>query len=73
MVRISGSIIQCITGILEQLSEYAFEIIVSDDHSKDSTQNIIKLLALQNPAIIKYEHNEQNQGIVKNMSICIIN
>jgi glycosyltransferase involved in cell wall biosynthesis len=57
---------QCIKSILNQESNYPFEIIVSDDNSTDTTQDIVRLLAAEYPNLIKVNFNLQNLGIVKN-------
>jgi len=51
-----------IKSILDQLSEED-EIIISDDHSKDSTINVIQRI---NDPRIKVYYNEGEKGYTKN-------
>ncbi len=52
---------QCLEGILQQETNFAFEIIVHDDASTDSTASIIREYETKYPSIIKPIYQEQNQ------------
>ena len=59
-------IVQCVNSVIEQVTEYSFEIVISDDKSTDASQKIIRHLEEENKGLIRYNFNENNQGIVKN-------
>lgn len=44
------------------------EILISDDHSSDNTQDIAQEYQRMYPDLIKYNRNEQNLGIVKHFN-----
>jgi len=60
-------IAQTIASIINQ-SVLPYEIIISDDHSKDNTWNIINEYAIQYPDLIKINRNESNVGVYKNFN-----
>lgn len=58
---------QALESILLQETQYRFEIIISDDCSKDNTVNIINEYVAQYPDIIRVRVNSENVGIPKNV------
>lgn len=58
---------QCLQSLVSQLTEFDYEIIVSDDASTDGTPNIIEKYAEKYPNLIKPILNKSNQGPVKNL------
>ena len=57
---------QCLDSILGQKLDVAFELIISDDCSKDQTREILKLYQERNPYIIRLLFQEKNKGIKEN-------
>ncbi len=53
-------------GIINQKTEFPFEVIISDDASTDKTQEIIKLYADKYPHIIKTILRNKNVGVGQN-------
>ncbi len=51
---------QCLQSIVEQKTNFVFEIIVGDDCSSDGTRNIIKEFAIEYPDIIKPIYQDKN-------------
>ena len=58
---------QAIESIVSQ-SVLPYEIVISDDHSKDSTWDIINEYAIKYPNLIKIHRNESNIGVYKNFN-----
>ncbi len=58
---------QAIESILSQRTKYNFEIVISDDCSKDGTISIIKEYLEKYPDIIRAKFNQTNIGIPKNV------
>lgn len=59
-------IVQAIDSILSQEVNFDYEIIICDDCSQDSTQEIIKRYGQKYP-FIRYKFNENNIGLTYNM------
>ena len=59
-------IAQALDSILSQKVNFKYEIVISDDASKDKTQDIIKSYA-QKYSFIKYVFNETNIGLSRNV------
>lgn len=59
-------IYDCLTSIVEQVTEFDFEVLVADDCSRDKTREIILEFARQFPSIIKPIFREKNMGAVAN-------
>ena len=59
-------IAQSIESVLSQKTDFNYEIVISDDCSKDRTQEIIREYAEKYPCI-KYKFNEENIGLTKNV------
>ncbi len=59
-------IAQTLQSIIDQNHNYKYEILVSDDCSKDGTQEVIKELHKKYPEIIKPIYNEKNLGAMQN-------
>lgn len=57
---------QCLQSILDQNTDFDFEIIVGDDYSTDSTRTIIKDFFVKYPKIIKPLFHNTNLGPTKN-------
>lgn len=58
---------RCINSILEQKTEYTYEIVICDDCSKDATKDIIEKYRSLYPSIIRVKYNAYNIGIPKNI------
>lgn len=58
---------QAIESILEQKTNFEFELVIGEDHSTDKTAEIIKHFELKHPQIIKARYNSQNIGMIPNM------
>lgn len=55
---------QCLQSIINQETNFDFEIIVGDDCSTDGTQDVLKEYAEKYPHIIKlFLHNKNNGGV----------
>ena len=61
---------KCIEGMLEQVCNFPFNIIISDDCSTDGTQEVLKDYQARYPELIKLVLNEQNGGIATNWVNC---
>ena len=59
-------IAQTLQSIIDQDHNYKYEILVSDDCSKDGTQEVIKEFQIKYPDIIKPIYNEKNVGAMEN-------
>ncbi len=57
---------QTIESIINQKTEYKYELLIGDDCSKDSTREILNDYAQKYPDIIKPIYNEKNLGAVGN-------
>ncbi len=57
---------QAIDSILAQQTKYSFELLISDDGSKDGTVDICKQLASKNPGKIRVLETENNIGMMPN-------
>lgn len=57
---------QAIDSILAQQTKYSFELLISDDSSKDGTVAICKKLASKNPGKIRILESEINIGMMPN-------
>lgn len=57
---------QCLQSLVDQETNFKFEIIVSDDCSKDRTPEIIREFQKKYPNIIKPILHEKNMGALKN-------
>lgn len=53
---------QCIRSVLEQDTQYAFEVVIGDDASTDNTRNILMELQSQYPDKIKLLLHDKNIG-----------
>ena len=59
-------IAQCLRSIIEQKTDFPFEVIISDDCSTDSTPTIIREFSNQFPNLIKTVLHPKNIGVSKN-------
>lgn len=57
---------QALQSILNQKTDFKFEIVIGDDHSTDGTPGILHQYAQKYPHIINYKHNITRLGILKN-------
>jgi len=57
---------QCLESLISQVTNFKFEIIVSDDASTDNTPNIIQQYADKYPDIIKPILHKKNLGALEN-------
>jgi len=57
---------QTLDSILSQKTDFRFELLISDDASKDNTQKIIKEYELQYPNVIRNISRSKNVGSQKN-------
>jgi glycosyltransferase involved in cell wall biosynthesis len=57
---------QCLQSIVDQETDFDFEVIVSDDCSTDGTRNIVTEFAEKYPLIIKPIYHSKNIGAYKN-------
>lgn len=55
-------IAQCLQSILDQVTDFDFEIIVGDDCSTDGTREIIQQFERDHPQIVKPIYQERNIG-----------
>lgn len=58
---------KAIESVLAQKTNFVFELIIADDFSSDSTEDIIKqtLLNYSNYGNITYNRNNKNEGVMK--------
>jgi glycosyltransferase involved in cell wall biosynthesis len=61
-----GYIRQCLQSIVEQQTNFGFELIVGDDCSRDGTRAIIEEFAREHPEIVRVVLQENNTGGVQN-------
>lgn len=57
---------ECINGILDQKTDFEFEIIIGEDCSTDKTRSICQKLQRQHSDKIKLLLQDTNQGLTKN-------
>lgn len=61
----------CITSLLNQSTNFDYEIIIADDCSTDATKDILIKLAARNPERIKLSINKTNLGPFANLiNVC---
>lgn len=58
---------EALESVLKQKTKYTYEIVVSDDCSKDRTVEILKEYQKKYPNIIRLQLNEENIGIPRNI------
>lgn len=59
---------QCLASLVEQATDFDFEVLVGDDCSKDGTQEVIKKYRDAYPHIVKAFLHEKNMGPWNNFS-----
>lgn len=59
-------IAQCLQSLVDQTTNFDFEIIVSDDCSKDSTREIVRSFQARYPNLIRAYLHETNMGAYRN-------
>ena len=57
---------QCLQSIVDQVTDFAFEVIVADDYSTDSTRLIIQEFVDKYPGMVKPIFHKSNMGPYKN-------
>lgn len=57
---------QCLQSIVDQKTDFDFEVIVGEDCSTDGTREIVKEFILKHPDIIKPIYHNQNIGPTQN-------
>ncbi|NDP61894.1 MAG: glycosyltransferase [Polaromonas sp.] len=57
---------QCLQSIVDQETDFDFEVIVGDDCSKDGTRQIVESFFIKYPKLIKPVFHEKNIGAAKN-------
>ena len=62
--NLSAYVAECLISILEQQTNFEFEVIAADDCSTDDSLTILKTIAQQYPALVLLR-NETNQGLAK--------
>lgn len=58
---------QTLDSVLSQITDYTFEIVISDDCSKDKTVEILSEYETKYPGIVIVNKNTENIGIPKNI------
>lgn len=59
---------QCLQSIVDQETDFYFEVIVSDDCSTDGTRAIVQIFAEKYPGMVKPIFHEKNIGAFKNFA-----
>lgn len=64
---------KCLENVLGQKTDFNFEIIVSNDCSKDDTHSIIERIITQNNNVnnIRYYNQEKNLGMIQNTAFVL--
>jgi glycosyltransferase involved in cell wall biosynthesis len=57
---------QCLQSIVDQKTDFDFEVLVSDDCSADATQEIVTEFATRYPSMVKPIFHQKNIGASKN-------
>lgn len=57
---------QCLEGIINQKTNFTFEVIIGEDCSTDGTKNIVRDFEVRYPDIIKPIYHSQNVGAKRN-------
>ena len=60
-------IAQAIESVLTQKTRYTFELVISDDCSKDGTADVLRQYEKRYPEIIRVNYNSENMGIPGNI------
>lgn len=59
---------QCLQSLVDQATDFDYEIVVGDDASTDGTQDIVKEFSKKYPNIFRVYMHENNIGAYKNFS-----
>lgn len=65
--NLGNYVAQCINSLLEQQTEFLFEIVAVDDASQDNSNKILLELEKQYPRKLRVFRNEHNLGLAKTM------
>jgi glycosyltransferase involved in cell wall biosynthesis len=57
---------QAILSVVQQKTNYSFEILIGDDHSTDGTTDIVETLEKSYPDLIKIIKEHKNLGAIRN-------
>lgn len=57
---------QCLQSLIEQVSDYPMEIIVSDDCSTDGTSDLVSEYVRRFPTVIRHIRHDKNIGAYRN-------
>lgn len=60
-------IAECLQSLVDQETDFPFEIIVGEDCSTDSTRQIVEEFALKYPDLIVRNYHDENVGAVENI------
>jgi glycosyltransferase involved in cell wall biosynthesis len=67
------TIVQTLSSIVNQITNFEYEIIIGDDHSSDKTRNICEsFINVNTKATITLLHLTTNLGLIKNYQRCIL-
>lgn len=67
-----GYIRQCLDGFVMQKTNFAYEILVHEDASKDATAEIVKEYQLRYPQLFKCVYQSENQFLKQNTLVNIL-
>ena len=67
-----NTIRQSLDSILNQVTDFTYEIIIGDDASIDNTYDLCKEYQKKYPQIIRLFRNKENKGILNNYYDCIL-
>lgn len=59
---------QCLQNLVEQKTDFSFEIIVADDCSTDNTKHIVERFVLAYPDVVRAHFHPKNIGAYKNFT-----
>ncbi len=60
-------IAECLQSLVDQVTDFPFEIIVGEDCSTDRTREIVEEFALKYPGLIVRNYHDENVGAVENI------
>ena len=60
---------QSIERVINQVTDFVFEVVVGEDHSTDNTFSIIQSYQKANPDLIRIRKSSQNVGLLENYKL----